>query len=137
MTLLKRLQQAYAGELARLRDQEADQRSESSLPYLRSRPNSGVSASSPVAPTTHVPQETLSPSSKLKGEVIFAKPLPRVPSTSVAKPKAEPEFRDQDRLHLPGTFNTEDYQRIDENPFLQPQPHPLSTFSIDVDTASY
>ncbi|NJM64516.1 MAG: VWA domain-containing protein [Acaryochloris sp. RU_4_1] len=136
-TLLKRLQQAYAGELARLRDQEADQRSESSLPYIRSQPNSGVPAPSPVSPTTQLPEEAFSQPHELKGTVIFAKPLPRVPSTSVAKPKAEPEFRDQDRLHLPGTFNTEDYQRIDENPFLQPQPHPLSTFSIDVDTASY
>lgn len=135
--LLKRLQQNYAVELGRLRDQEVDQRSESSLPYIRSRPNSGMSASSPVAPTTQLPQQTTSSSPKLKGEVILAEPLSRVPSTSVAKPEAEPEFRDQDRPHLPGTFNTEDYQRIDENPFLQPHPHPLSTFSIDVDTASY
>ena len=29
------------------------------------------------------------------------------------------------------------FDRIDENPFRRPQEHPLSTFSIDVDTASY
>jgi Ca-activated chloride channel family protein len=34
-------------------------------------------------------------------------------------------------------FNTEEYDRIDENPFLQVKQNPLSTFSIDVDTASY
>ena len=34
-------------------------------------------------------------------------------------------------------FNTEAYDRIDENPFLETRRNPLSTFSIDVDTASY
>ncbi len=33
--------------------------------------------------------------------------------------------------------NTEDYDRIYENPFLNSMSNPLSTFSIDVDTASY
>ncbi|MCH5377172.1 MAG: von Willebrand factor type A domain-containing protein, partial [Planctomycetes bacterium] len=34
-------------------------------------------------------------------------------------------------------FNTEAYDRIYENPFLPVRENPLSTFSIDVDTASY
>jgi Ca-activated chloride channel family protein len=34
-------------------------------------------------------------------------------------------------------FNTEAYDRIEDNPFLQATQSPLSTFSIDVDTASY
>jgi Ca-activated chloride channel family protein len=33
--------------------------------------------------------------------------------------------------------NTESYARIDENPFVDVRSRPLSTFSIDVDTASY
>src|SRR5262249_20118153 len=33
--------------------------------------------------------------------------------------------------------NTEAYSRIDDNPFFRTQRDPLSTFSIDVDTASY
>jgi Ca-activated chloride channel family protein len=36
-----------------------------------------------------------------------------------------------------GGFNTEGYSRIEENPFFTTQRAPLSTFSIDVDTASY
>lgn len=40
---------------------------------------------------------------------------------------------DQDE---PG-FNTEEYDRIVENPFLSAAANPLSTFSIDVDRASY
>ncbi|HEY2139685.1 MAG TPA: von Willebrand factor type A domain-containing protein, partial [Chthoniobacterales bacterium] len=34
-------------------------------------------------------------------------------------------------------FNTATYDRIEENPFLPAATNPLSTFSIDVDTASY
>ncbi|WP_414529708.1 YfbK domain-containing protein [Nodularia chucula] len=36
-----------------------------------------------------------------------------------------------------GTFNTENYNRISDNPFHRVSNDPLSTFSIDVDTASY
>ncbi len=36
-----------------------------------------------------------------------------------------------------GEFNTETYDRIYENPFLRVRHNPLSTFAIDVDTASY
>src|SRR5690606_33499214 len=34
-------------------------------------------------------------------------------------------------------FNTETYDQIVENPFLSAKQNPLSTFSVDVDTASY
>ena len=37
----------------------------------------------------------------------------------------------------PGQFNTEAYDRISDNPFLDVVQNPLSTFSIDVDSASY
>jgi hypothetical protein len=36
-----------------------------------------------------------------------------------------------------GRFNTESYDHLDENPFRRVDADPLSTFSIDVDTASY
>ncbi len=36
-----------------------------------------------------------------------------------------------------GRFNTEDYDHIEENAFVSTLDDPLSTFSIDVDTASY
>jgi len=38
---------------------------------------------------------------------------------------------------VPAPFNTEAYDRIDENTFHRVSDDPLSTFSIDVDTASY
>ncbi len=34
-------------------------------------------------------------------------------------------------------FNTERYEHLDENPFLKVEESPRSTFSVDVDTASY
>ena len=37
----------------------------------------------------------------------------------------------------PADFNTEGYDRVNENGFLDVLKNPLSTFSIDVDTASY
>src|SRR5207244_2192095 len=44
-------------------------------------------------------------------------------------------------IDLPGRynrhFNTETYDHLDENPFLRVGDEPLSTFSIDVDTAAY
>ena len=42
-----------------------------------------------------------------------------------------------DARELDVEFNTEEYTRFDENPFLRPGDNPLSTFSIDVDRASY
>ncbi|MGB5969582.1 MAG: von Willebrand factor type A domain-containing protein [Spirulinaceae cyanobacterium] len=39
--------------------------------------------------------------------------------------------------NLPEDFNREEYNPIDENPFFRATDKPLSTFSIDVDTASY
>lgn len=42
-----------------------------------------------------------------------------------------------ERLHEPGTFNTENYRPIIDNEFLEVLNNPESTFSIDVDAASY
>jgi Ca-activated chloride channel family protein len=39
--------------------------------------------------------------------------------------------------HFPPDYNTEEYAKITDNPFLGTLGNPLSTFSIDVDTASY
>jgi Ca-activated chloride channel family protein len=44
---------------------------------------------------------------------------------------------DRSSCYLPPDFNTEEYARIYENKFLEVIHDPLSTFSIDVDPASY
>ena len=54
--------------------------------------------------------------------------------------KMKPHFNvknDEAAIAKKTTFNTEDYTRIYENEFLAVDENPLSTFSIDVDTASY
>jgi len=58
-------------------------------------------------------------------------------SASVARRvQAAPSFDDADSPGYTG-FNTETYDHINENQFLRAAENPLSTFSIDVDTASY
>ncbi len=63
------------------------------------------------------------------------------PSSPLQSPLAKagnisPEPKENiDRTRPPS--NTENFNAIDENPFLRPTTSPLSTFSIDVDTASY
>jgi Ca-activated chloride channel family protein len=53
-------------------------------------------------------------------------------------PRSEPDvLPPEDRFSRPEDFNREAYDRIYENPFLIVRDNPLSTFSIDVDTASY
>ena len=49
----------------------------------------------------------------------------------------EPDFRLGDRLAPAGQWNREAYDTLVDNPFFRPTDVPLSTFSIDVDTASY
>jgi Ca-activated chloride channel family protein len=67
--------------------------------------------------------------------------MKRTPSKVQTHPvlkKAEIEYPDNyQNQNAAGDFNTEDYDPIVENTFLAPAQHPLSTFSIDVDEASY
>ena len=53
-----------------------------------------------------------------------------------ALPSQAPPYDDPAQNYWPG-HNTEAYDRIVENPFLAVGQNPLSTFSIDVDTAAY
>ena len=48
------------------------------------------------------------------------------------KPEVQDKANFQDKV-----FDTEDYDHIIENEFVSPEQQPLSTFSIDVDRASY
>ncbi len=48
-----------------------------------------------------------------------------------------PSFHKRDYDGLIDDFNTEDYDHINENKFLKAKDNPVSTFSIDVDAASY
>lgn len=60
--------------------------------------------------------------------------MPASPSIMACGKAAE---CDRSACYLPPDFNTEEYARIYENKFLEVVHDPLSTFSIDVDPASY
>jgi Ca-activated chloride channel family protein len=67
-----------------------------------------------------------------------------LPSLAKAKAKAQraslrlPIEEEELFIRTPAQpFNTEAYDRIVDNPFLDARQNPLSTFAIDVDTASY
>jgi Ca-activated chloride channel homolog len=55
-----------------------------------------------------------------------------VATTAAPQPMGTPTYAGEEQAG-----NTEQYSHIDENPFLEVARAPLSTFSIDVDTASY
>ena len=101
---------------------------------LSNSPNSGQVAYEEVAPTT-APAPADSSVATLQDSAPAAPP---VEANKVGRPEAEPipEDGEGDRDDS-SSFNTEEYDRIYENPFLAVTPNPLSTFSIDVDTASY
>lgn len=131
--LLKRLQQDYATELRQVRQRREPGNRRFGFSPRRPRPTSlppAVTGAQPAPASESIAQSKVS-----RDQIGRMKSI--APPASIAPSSPEPRFQDKDRLHLPGTFNTEDYKRINENPFFLPQRTPLSTFSIDVDTASY
>jgi Ca-activated chloride channel homolog len=63
---------------------------------------------------------------------------PPPPASTIMKMMAGEKKEDRAMMMgMPPGFNTEAYDRITENAFKFVTHHPLSTFSIDVDTASY
>lgn len=84
------------------------------------------------APTTT--NSTVAMKSKSNRFGVVKKVNPSKPNENISGNIKEPPVKPipQDK-----EFNTEEYDRIYENPFLEVIKNPLSTFSIDVDTASY
>jgi Ca-activated chloride channel homolog len=68
-------------------------------------------------------------------------PVPRTEAvyefTSAGQVNVGAAMKTAQRMEYDVAHNTEEYSRFDENPFLRPADAPLSTFSIDVDRASY
>ena len=67
-----------------------------------------------------------------------ATPMIAQQQPATAQPEFREEFSQDGAIRTQnGTFNTADYAHFIENTFLAALDNPLSTFSIDVDTASY
>jgi Ca-activated chloride channel family protein len=87
-----------------------------------------------------MPQPALSgrvPSVATTGAAVAIRSRQR--ATSAVAPSMAPAVRVRPpyRAAPADSANTEAYDRIDENPFRSPRVAPLSTFSVDVDRASY
>lgn len=93
--------------------------------------------------SSYVPSETkemLSLSRKKDDHYSTNMPYPSEPAKIINGFVSEAEidsYKPNDSWRDNGDFNTENYDRIYENEFLSSVENPLSTFSIDVDTASY
>ncbi|SKC70794.1 vWA domain-containing protein [Maledivibacter halophilus] len=59
------------------------------------------------------------------------------PAESAADTTFAEKLRGSDSIYIQGEMNTEEYSDIEENSYKLSLENPLSTFSIDVDTASY
>ena len=95
----------------------------------------GVVGGAPAAIESATMQELRS-----LGYIGYTAGAPSVPSPPEAYARYGYEGRNTDSLDVQRVrppFHTEGYDRIDDNPFLGVGQNPLSTFSIDVDTASY
>ncbi len=128
MKILQRLQSEFAPELATLKS-----------------PIDELEARSPITPTTRERTQTEStrktqplptalplsiPSGSLQDQVVNRANMPKLQTRgSIGRVAPEPQIGSR--------FNTENYNRIEDNPFHRVSNDPLSTFSIDVDTASY
>ena len=106
-------------------------------------PTKPVEAQAEATPEFH--EEAAAPAapgafSLAKGGIATARKQSEMQSFSAGLAPAQ-EFDRSDRysdIRRPsGEFNTAAYDHILENPFLDAKDNPLSTFSIDVDTASY
>lgn len=94
------------------------------------------SANAPLASesTGRIAADADRPQLAQSDELLQAEPL--APDDAEADTTAIPLPLEENELK-PESFNREQYDRIYENPFLAVVQNPLSTVSIDVDTASY
>ncbi|MBX9255541.1 VWA domain-containing protein [Desmonostoc muscorum CCALA 125] len=133
MKTLQRLQSEFAPELANLRS-----------------PIDELEAPSPITPAQTPRQRTQAESTrKTQPLPTLMPPLPSIGYGSSVQDQVvnranSPKFRVRGSIgrvapepQTDSRFNTENYNRIDDNPFHRVSNDPLSTFSIDVDTASY
>ena len=128
---LQRLQKEFASELAILNNPKEEDKLEASTNIA------------PIQPTRERIQDRSIAKTKPSGVVMPLPPSSPVISTvnrpQMAKIQAGSSINAlvAPELQTDRKFNTENYNRIDDNPFHRVGNDPLSTFSIDVDTASY
>jgi Ca-activated chloride channel family protein len=110
----------------------ADALPEGSVTVVGGIPSSDAKANSAIADAlvSSYSSVTASPQAQYAAEASARDPRFHMPTV--------PRRHDRRRYSRPSVpLNTESYDPISDNPFLNVTENPLSTFSIDVDTASY
>ncbi|MEH2138141.1 YfbK domain-containing protein [Nostoc sp.] len=126
MKTLQRLQSEFAPELATL----TSQTDELEAPTQAPRELSQADSTRKTQPLPTVPSLSIPSGSSVQNQVVNRAYTPKIRAGGT-RGRIAPEPQTDSR------FNTENYNRIEDNPFHRVGNDPLSTFSIDVDTASY
>ncbi len=126
---LQRLQQKFAPELTTLKQELNLESSNADIT------TQNQSTTVTTKPSFRYPRRRLNSHGKRYRINGVARIMPQQPPISLPNGNLE---AGADRIPSDGSkFNTENYDRIEDNPFRRVSNDPLSTFSIDVDTASY
>jgi Ca-activated chloride channel family protein len=133
------LKTAYAKEIAEVRAKIAETGDLRDADIFSSPQSRGFAApgSGGIVSPTITQQPAPPPPSPVIAPPILTKASPNQRPLNESTSSIPEEPTERGNIVLPPDFNTEAYSRIQDNPFLRPNQAPLSTFSIDVDTASY
>ncbi|MGF1934915.1 MAG: YfbK domain-containing protein [Nostoc sp. ChiQUE02] len=131
MTTLQRLQSEFAPELATLKNQIDELEARNPIaPTQTPRERTQAESTRKTQPLPTAPPLSIPSGSSVQDQVVNRANSPKLQArSSVGRVAPEPQTGSR--------FNTENYNRIEDNPFHRVGNDPLSTFSIDVDTASY
>ncbi|MDZ8261941.1 YfbK domain-containing protein [Nostoc sp. ChiQUE01b] len=128
MKTLQRLESEFAAELATLTSQI--NQLQDFTPTLAPRERTQDESTRKTQPLPTAPSLSISSGSSVHNQVVNRAYMPKTQAGGI-RGGVVPEPQTGSR------FNTENYNRIEDNPFHHVGNDPLSTFSIDVDTASY
>ncbi|MEA5514726.1 vWA domain-containing protein [Nodularia sp. UHCC 0506] len=129
---LQRLQKEFAADLVALDNAIGELEVSSIRPTEATRQtNETQSIPNPRSTSAKIAPPLSMPLPSVLGPGVYRQSSPRFPGGRNIEGMIAPEPQ------TGGQFNTENYNRIDDNPFHRVSNQPLSTFSIDVDTASY
>lgn len=131
MKTLQRLQSEFAPELATLRSPRDELEAPSPITSTQTtRERTQAESTRKTQPLPTAPPLSIPSSSSVLPQVANRANISQIqPGSSIGRVAPEPQTGSR--------FNTENYDRIEDNPFHRVSNDPLSTFSIDVDTASY
>jgi Ca-activated chloride channel homolog len=132
MQTLQRLQTEFAPELVTLKNSLDElQAPNPTTPTQTTRERIQTEPTRKIQALPTAPLPSIRSNSSVQDQVVNRAYRGNVQQAGSSIGRVAPEPQTDSR------FNTENYNRIDDNPFHRVGNEPLSTFSIDVDTASY